>query len=396
MSYQVGAAIEPLTPSYSGGEIKSFIISPDLPAGLRLDPHTGVISGTPSTISPQTSYTVIGKNDAGIATTKLILEIIQSEPAPANLRYSSPSPVYLTGQAITPNTPTYSGGEIRQFSVAPTLPAGLTLDSITGVINGTPSNPTPSAKYTVTGSNSAGSISATITIAIEDQLLPPVNFQYSNASPTYSAGVAIEPNRPTWSGGTPEIFSISPTLPAGLSIDIRTGVISGTPTNVQTTTGYTVFASNAAGSASTNISIAVDYSPTDLSAAVFPDINNNGWLVTDTAIGGVKVHIAPYKNIKIGDQVKMTWQAYSTINASPDSDISGTGYQAQLTVNESQLSNGLDFLVPYQPYIEPIATTAKYGQGSGKTYYTVLHNGQPYISPDSVVPIDLGSSIPPQ
>ncbi|WP_157378475.1 hypothetical protein [Burkholderia ubonensis] len=134
--------------------------------------------------------------------------------------------------------------------------------------------------------------------------------------------------------------------------------------------------------------------PTNLDPAVFPDANKRGWLVTATVTSGARVHVKPYNNMKIGDQVTLNWQAYKTTNAASGDEISGTSYQSPtLTVDsQSQLSNGLDFLVPYQIYIEPIATAAKYGQGSGKAYYTILQNGQSYNSPDAVAPIDLGSS----
>lgn len=51
-------------------------------------------------------------------------------------------------------------------------------------------------------------------------------------------------------------YSVSPALPAGLSID-GTGTITGTPTTASTTTDYTITATNAAGSSSKVISITV-------------------------------------------------------------------------------------------------------------------------------------------
>jgi len=40
-------------------------VSPDLPVGLTLDPHTGVIGGTPAAVVPLATYTVTCSNSAG-------------------------------------------------------------------------------------------------------------------------------------------------------------------------------------------------------------------------------------------------------------------------------------------------------------------------------------------
>ena len=58
-------------------------------------------------------------------------------------------------------TPTTSGGTVTSWSVSPSLPAGLSLDSSTGAISGTPSAVTSSAAYTITASNTGGSDTAT-------------------------------------------------------------------------------------------------------------------------------------------------------------------------------------------------------------------------------------------
>eukprot|EP00971_Amphidinium_carterae_P314778 6257176-Amphidinium_carterae.1 len=46
------------------------------------------------------------------------------------------------------------------YTVSPALPAGLELDAATGVISGTPSDPTEACDYTVKVSNSGGETSA--------------------------------------------------------------------------------------------------------------------------------------------------------------------------------------------------------------------------------------------
>ena len=51
---------------------------------------------------------------------------------------------------MTAVTPTANGGPVVSYSVLPSLPSGLSLDSSTGEISGTPDTVTSSAIYTIT------------------------------------------------------------------------------------------------------------------------------------------------------------------------------------------------------------------------------------------------------
>ena len=86
--------------------------------------------------------------------------------APRNLTYSTNPAVYTLGVAIAANTPSSSGGAVASYSVAPSLPSGLSLSASTGVITGTPTAVTATASYTVTASNSGGNTSTSISITV--------------------------------------------------------------------------------------------------------------------------------------------------------------------------------------------------------------------------------------
>ena len=57
---------------------------------------------------------------------------------PSALSYSARAAVFTKGVAITPDNPTTSGGAVTGYSVSPALPAGLSLNTSTGVVSGTP------------------------------------------------------------------------------------------------------------------------------------------------------------------------------------------------------------------------------------------------------------------
>ena len=76
-----GVAIAPLTPYASGGPISSYRVSPRLPAGLSLDPATGVISGTPGAAAAAAEYAVTGSNSAGSSSTTVNLTVLDQAPA---------------------------------------------------------------------------------------------------------------------------------------------------------------------------------------------------------------------------------------------------------------------------------------------------------------------------
>jgi hypothetical protein len=90
----------------------------------------------------------------------------QGEVPPTALGYARNPAIYAMGTEIEPNDPYFEGGTPTEYSVSPSLPDGLTLSSITGVLTGTPTALTPSSDYTVTARNEAGSTETTLTLKI--------------------------------------------------------------------------------------------------------------------------------------------------------------------------------------------------------------------------------------
>jgi len=146
--------------------VTSYSVSPALPAGLGLNTATGVVSGTPAGTAATATYTVTASNSAGNATVGLVITVNAAVIPPSGLAYSVNPAVYTAGVAIAANTPSSSGGAVTSYSVSPALPAGLGLNTTTGVVTGTPASATATATYTVTASNSAGNATVGLVITV--------------------------------------------------------------------------------------------------------------------------------------------------------------------------------------------------------------------------------------
>ena len=126
-----------------------------------------------------------------------------------------------------------------------TLPAGLTLNTTSGLISGTPTAAGTST-FGVTATNGSGTspaVSFSITINAGGGSAPVVS-----ATPAPTAGtIGTAYNYQVVASNTPTGYAVSTgTLPAGLSLNTTNGLISGTPTAAGTST-FSVTATNGSG-----------------------------------------------------------------------------------------------------------------------------------------------------
>lgn len=170
--------------------------------------------------------------------------------APSALSYPA-SEVFTVGQAITGITPIVTG-TVTAYTVNPQLPAGVTLDTTTGAIAGTPTAVTAQANYTFSASNSSGSATTQVSITVNDTKPHP---DYMIGHLALVTGVAVSGIKPVNDGGTGTAWSIAPDLPAGLSFNTTDGSITGASSADFAATVFTVTASNAGGTASTTITL---------------------------------------------------------------------------------------------------------------------------------------------
>ena len=87
------------------------------------------------------------------------------------------------------------------------------------------------------------------------QIAPTID--YTQTSLTFTQGVAVNICPSTLSGSPTIVVTVSPSLPAGLSLNPATGCITGTPTTTSPATNYTFTATNSVGTDTDSINITV-------------------------------------------------------------------------------------------------------------------------------------------
>ncbi|MBD3584108.1 beta strand repeat-containing protein, partial [Flavobacterium selenitireducens] len=336
--FTVGTAITSLTPTVTG-DVTTYAISPSLPAGLSFDTGTGIISGTPTSASAQTTYTVTASNSGGNTTFDVVITV--NEAAPSDLTYNTPN-IFTVGTAIVVLNPTVTGS-VTSFSISPALPAGLSFNTTSGVISGIPTTASATATYTVTAQNVSGN--ATFGVVITVNMPAPGSLSYTSPN-IFTVGTAITSLFPAIVGSV-DTFTVSPALPAGLSLDPTFGIISGTPTTATTTATYTITAANASGSSSFGVVITVnDQAPATLSytnpnvftvgssiTALTPTVTGNvtSYAISPSLPAGLSFNTTT--GIIVGTPTSVTAQATYTITATNSGG--STTFGLVITVNDA-------------------------------------------------------------
>ena len=143
---QVGVAYSKFLVASGGTPPYTFsIIAGALPPGLTLNASTGEISGTPTTAGtyPYEAQVTDAAAETATAECEIVIYDVLAAACPLNIQIPVGVPYY--GEIIvTGGIPPYT------FALtAGAFPTGITLDTVTGVISGTTTDPLGDYSYTI-------------------------------------------------------------------------------------------------------------------------------------------------------------------------------------------------------------------------------------------------------
>ena len=212
-----------------------------LPSGLTLDPSTGVISETVGNTATTQTFTVTATDVNNVSGSKALTIVVNAAPSVTTTGLATAT----DGQTGYSQTLASAGGTAPitwSISIG-VLPSGLTLSPSTGIISGTVGAAATTQTFTVSATDLnalTGTKSLTITVNPAPSITTTALADAAHGALGYSQPLAV-------AGGTGTItWSVSVgALPAGLTLDTSTGVISGTVAAVATTQTFTVSVTDA-------------------------------------------------------------------------------------------------------------------------------------------------------
>ncbi|PYL92020.1 MAG: hypothetical protein DMF14_05485, partial [Verrucomicrobia bacterium] len=250
------------------------------------------------------------------------------------------------------------------------LPGGLTVNTSTGLISGTP---TTAGTYTVTlsATNAGGTGSATLTLTVVNPP-PPVITSATTANGTVGVAFSYQitaTNNPTSFNATG--------LPAGLTVNTTTGVISGTPT---TAGAYTVAisASNAGGTGSATLTLTIN-NPVPTTTSISPASTTAGSAQFTLTVNGtnfVSTSTVDWNGSPLATTFVSSIQLTAVV---PAANVAAVGTASVTVVNPAPgggTSNAQTFTINPPPPVITSPTTAT-GQVAVAFSYNITATNNP-------------------
>jgi hypothetical protein len=250
--------------SVSGGTAPYtyYVSSGTLPTGIAINSSTGLVSGTPTATqsSSNVTFSVKDANNLVASTTVTVSFTVNSAitamPGGTSTVFGYQSTAITSFSAFT----SVSGGYTPYvYSVSSgTLPTGVAINSSTGQVSGTPTATYATASVTFTVTDAQGYIAATTTtvsFTVNAAITATAGATTTVSQQQNTAIASFNPFGSVSGGYTPYTYYISSgTLPTGITQNTSTGLVSGTPTVVQSAANVVFSVKDSANSVATTTS----------------------------------------------------------------------------------------------------------------------------------------------
>lgn len=242
-SYQITASNSPRSYGASG-----------LPGGLTVNSTSGLIAGVPTAIDGIYNATLSAANAGGVGIGALRITVAPTLPVITSASSAQGRQGMAFNYAIT------AGNFPRSFA-ATGLPSGLTLNTASGVISGTPVS-AGNATITLMAKNGAGNATKSLALTINPP--PPVVTSAASANAT----VGLPFTHQIMASNNPTSYNATG-LPSGLSVNSTSGLISGVPVSATNAT-VTLVATNGSGSGTKTLLLKIGWMPLSINSSEIP------------------------------------------------------------------------------------------------------------------------------
>lgn len=187
-------------------------------------------------------------------------------------------------------------------------------------------------------------------------------FTLSSTAETKTVNNAISGYTISSTGGTIASYAISPAAPAGLTFSTTTGLLSGTPTTIQSATSYTITGTNASGSATATFTLTVSSSTPSFTFSSTSETRFKGFALAGYTISSTGAAITSYS--LVGS--KPAWMSFDTSTGR----ITGTPTETRTATTYTVIGTSASGETATANYdLQVVGDIGDTGPGGGKIFY---------------------------
>ena len=272
-AWVVGEAVSLTLPTASGGVgTLTYSLSPTLPGGVSRANFE--VSGTPTGRFTSATFTYTATDAENVAQTTTFTIVVTADAITFSPTSFS-NQTWEVGTAVDLTLPVGSGG-VGDLTptLSPALPAGVTFTASTRALAGNPSAVFSVSTFTYTMTDTEGeSASITFNIVVNAAAVPLSFGAATIPNQTWTIDAEIDLSLPEATGGEGTIsYSLTGTLPGGVSFTSGTRALAGTPTAAFASAEFTYTATDDNDSVDLTFTIAVTAVTVVTSAGEFAQI----------------------------------------------------------------------------------------------------------------------------